>query len=168
MSESPKASAGHVVSIVYRCLGIDGTVHDSSDEDEPLVYLHGAHNVVPGLEEALEGKSVGDSIDVLVPSEKAYGIRMKVKPIKIRRSELPEGAPKPFKGMQLTMQTKEGKPLAAWVSKIQGAILCLDPNHPLSGQDLRFEAKVVEIREASEEEKTHGHVHGPDGHHHDH
>jgi len=132
MSQPSVATSGHVVSIAYRCLGTDGTLHDSSEASDPLVYLHGAHNIVPGLEEALEGKAVGESIEVLVPAAKAYGQRMRTKPLTIRRSELPDTAPKPFRGMQLSMRTQEGRPLPVWVSKIQGSTIYVDPNHPLA------------------------------------
>ena len=155
-----------VVSLQYRLTDDAGQELDSSHEGEPLLYLHGHHNIVPGLEEALEGKTIGDELDVVVPPEKGYGERV-AKPQKFPRSSFPEGMElKP--GMQVTGQDAEGRPFPMWIAKVQGKQITLDPNHPLAGVTLNFHVKVEAMRDATDDEKAHGHAHGPDGHHHHH
>lgn len=155
-----------VVSIAFVLRDDAGTELDRSEEDKPLRYLHGKRNIVPGLEKALVGKSVGDKVDAVVPPEEGYGKPLKEKPIQVRRSELPtEG--KLERGMQFFMQDGQGRPIPVWVKKIQGPSVVVTRNHPLAGKNLRFEVEVLEIRDATAEELEHGHVHGPGGVEHD-
>ncbi|MCA9609960.1 MAG: FKBP-type peptidyl-prolyl cis-trans isomerase [Myxococcales bacterium] len=155
---------GKVVAIDYVLTDPSGEELDRSG-DAPLHYLHGMHNIVPGLEEALTGKSVGDSLKVEVPPAKGYGERGKVKPQRILRSHFPEDATIE-KGAQFLMQGPDGRPVPIWVTKVMGREVHVSPEHPLAGVTLIFDVTVKEIREATEEELSHGHVHGPGGHHH--
>ncbi len=164
MSDEQNVGAGKVVSIEYVLRDPAGKELDRSAEGKPLVYLHGAHNIVPGLEEALVGKTVGDSIEVKVPPEKGYGQKRNVKTQRILRSKFPEGATVE-KGSRFLMPGPEGRPFPIWVTKVQGREVHVTPEHPLAGVTLCFTATVREVREATDEEKAHGHPHGPGGHH---
>lgn len=166
MTSQHTVAAGKVVSIDYVLTNPKGEELDRSKEGEPLVYLHGAHNVVPGLEEALTGKEVGDTLRVEVPPQKGYGLKQKVKPQRILRSKFPPDA-KIEKGTRFVMQGPEGRPIPIWVAKVQGREVHVTPEHPLAGVTLCFDVTVRDIRDATEEEKTHGHAHGPGGHHHE-
>jgi FKBP-type peptidyl-prolyl cis-trans isomerase SlyD len=149
------------VTIKYTLRDEEGAVLDSTDGRDPMTYLHGAGNLVPGVEEALEGKSPGDEIKVIVPPEKGYGLREEdnVRNVPVRK--LP-GKIKPGSAVQLN--TNHGT-IVAVVKAIQGDYATVDLNHPLAGKTLRFELEVVDVRDATEEELSHGHVHGPGGHH---
>ncbi|HJL15757.1 MAG TPA: peptidylprolyl isomerase [Sandaracinaceae bacterium LLY-WYZ-13_1] len=164
MSEET-VEAGKVVSIDYVLTSPEGEELDRSEEGAPLVYLHGAHNIVPGLEEALAGKAVGDQVRAEVPPEKGYGVRQKEKPQRVLRSKFPPEADVK-KGAQFLMQGPDGKPFPIWIKKVQGREVQVTSQHPLAGVTLRFDVTVREIRDATEEEKEHGHAHGPGGHHH--
>ncbi len=155
---------GKVVSIEYVLRDPAGVELDRSSEGHPLTYLHGAQNIVPGLEEALTGKSIGDRVEARVPPEKGYGIKQNVKPQGILRSRFPEGAHLE-KGVRFITQGPNGQPMPIWVTKVAGPTIYVSPEHPLAGVTLCFEATVREVRDATDEEKAHGHVHGPGGHH---
>lgn len=157
--------AGKVVSIQYVLRNDAGEVLDRSEEGQPLFYLHGSHNIVAGLEEKLTGKSVGDEVTVTVPPEKGYGPRNRGKAFQIPRSAVPATVT-PERGMQLFATGDKGQRVPVWIIKIQGPTLTVDPNPPLAGITLHFEVKVVGLRDATDDEKAHGHAHGPDGHAH--
>ncbi|MEM9071427.1 MAG: peptidylprolyl isomerase [Myxococcota bacterium] len=151
-----------VVTIAYVLRDASGKELDKSDPESPMRYLHGHRNIVPGLERQLEGKTQGDEIDAVVPPGEGYGEKQKVKSLRVPRSQLPADAPV-HKGAQLVMQSK-GQHFPVWVEKVQGPTVVLTPQHPLAGVELHFHVEVLDIRDASEEEITHGHVHGPGGH----
>lgn len=155
--------ARKVVSIEYELTDDAGKVLDSSRGREPLSYLHGAGNIVPGLEKALEGKSEGDTIEVSVPPEEGYGVRDErlIQNIAIRK--LPNK--KAQVGMQLRAQTEHGMRVLT-VTAVRGDYATVDANHPLADRTLHFKVTVKAIREPTEEELAHGHVHGPHGHNH--
>jgi FKBP-type peptidyl-prolyl cis-trans isomerase SlyD len=155
-----------------KVVGFDFVLYDTKGVElerstEPMYYLHGARGIVPGLEEALEGKGVGDQVDVTVPPEKAYGPKRNVKPQEIMRSRFPADADVK-KGARFVANGPDGKPMAIWVTRVIGKTILVSPEHPLAGQTLRFEATVRAIRDATDEEKAHGHAHGPEGHAHEH
>ncbi|HEY8429099.1 MAG TPA: peptidylprolyl isomerase [Sandaracinaceae bacterium] len=166
MSNEAIVATGKVVSIDYRLTDTSGKELDRSAEGKPLVYLHGARNIVRGLEEALEGKKVGDTVEVTVPPEKGYGPRRNIKPQRILRSKFPQGA-KIEKGARFIMGGPGGQPIPIWVTKVQGREVHVTPEHPLAGVTLCFTATVRDVRDATDEEKAHGHAHGPGGHHED-
>lgn len=164
MSTEDMVGPGKVVSIDYVLTDPSGSVVDRSADGHPLLYLHGARNIVLGLEEALEGKKPGDALKVDVPPEKGYGPRRNIKPQKVLRSKFPDDA-KVEKGTRFVMAGPEGRPIPIWVTKVMGRDVYVSPEHPLAGVTLSFDVKVREVRDATEEEKAHGHPHGPGGAH---
>lgn len=153
-----------VVHLHYVLKDGEGAVIDRSHDDEPLTYLHGHGNIVPGLERALTGKAVGDALEVVVSPEQGYGLRHG-KTQKVPRSAFSEGAELRV-GMQVMSRDEKGQAFPMWVAKLQGSTVVLDPNHPLAGVTLHFSVKVDGTRAATEDELKHGHAHGLDGHHH--
>src|SRR5262245_4391101 len=162
MAARMQVAARKVVSIEYTLKDDAGKVIDSSVGQEPLTYLHGANNIVPGLERALEGKSVGDSVDVTVTPEDGYGMRDEKAIRNVPLRKLPNQRPTP--GMRLRVDTDAG-PRIVTVTAVRGDYATVDANHPLAGQTLHFSVKVTDLRDPSEEELAHGHAHGPGGHH---
>lgn len=155
-----------VVTIDYTLKNDAGEVLDSSQGAGPLHYLHGHENIVPGLERALSGKSVGDVLDVVVSPEEGYGTRDPERVVNIEREKLPPDL-EPEVGMMLAMQTPDGHSIPVQVTAVSGRDVTMDANHELAGQTLHFHVEVRSVREATGEELSHGHVHGPGGHHHD-
>ena len=153
-----------VVSIHYTLKGDAGEILDSSASGEPLTYLHGHGNLVAGLERALDGKDVGDKLAVRIAPADGYGEYDKQLVQKIPRRTL-KGIANVSVGMRLHAQTEHG-PRAVTVTQITGDMVTIDANHPLAGQALNFDIEVTDVRAATEEELSHGHVHGPGGHHH--
>ncbi len=153
-----------VVSIHYTLKDDAGEVLDSSVSAEPLTYLHGHGNLVQGLERALQGKSVGDRIEVKVPPAEGYGEYDKQLVQRVPRRSL-KGISDVRVGTQLHAQTEHGARVVT-VTHVQSDMVTIDGNHPLAGKSLNFEVAVTDLRDATEEELTHGHVHGPGGHHH--
>jgi FKBP-type peptidyl-prolyl cis-trans isomerase SlyD len=152
-----------VVTFNYTLKDDGGAVIDSSAPGEPLAYLHGHGNLVPGLERELEGKHAGDKLTVKVTPADGYGERNKDLIQKVPRRSL-KGIKQIAVGMRLNAQTQEG-PRAVTVTAVTGDMVTIDGNHPLAGQNLNFDIDLVEVRDATEEELAHGHVHGPGGHH---
>ena len=153
-----------VVSIQYVLTNSDGQEIDSSVGKDPLLYMHGYKNIIPGLEEALFGKQVGQKISVSIPPEKAYGVFDENNKLQVNKDQL-EGIDEVKLGMEIQTRTKEGVQLYR-VEKVFGDTVILNGNHALAGQTLNFDVEVMDIRDASDEELEHGHVHGPGGHHH--
>jgi FKBP-type peptidyl-prolyl cis-trans isomerase SlyD len=154
-----------VVTIHYKVSDSDSNeVIDSSENGEPMTYLHGARNIIPGLEQALEGKSVGDELEVTVEPTDGYGERSddRVQQVPIEAFQEME---KIEPGMAVTAQTDQG-PINLVVTEVDETTVTVDANHPLAGKMLKFEVKIEAVRDASEEEMEHGHVHGPGGHDH--
>ncbi len=146
-----------VVAIDYTLRDTDGEVIDASPEGQPLQYLHGAGNIIPGLEKALEGKTAGEDIDVNIPPEEAYGERDDRLQQDVPLSMF-EGVDNVEAGMRFQAQTQSGTQVVT-VAAVSGDNITVDANHPLAGQTLNFKVKVSEVREASSEEIEHGHVH---------
>ncbi|MDK2779033.1 MAG: peptidylprolyl isomerase [Pseudomonadota bacterium] len=154
-----------VVTIHYKVVDVDsGEVIDSSEGGQPMTYLHGAQNIIPGLEAALEGKSVGDELEVTIAPEDAYGEYSDERVQKVPMEAF-QGVEKVEPGMAFTAQTEHG-PINLIVTEVDEAVVTVDANHPLAGKSLQFSVKVESVRDASEEELTHGHVHGEGGHQH--
>ena len=159
-----KIESKKVVAIHYTLTDNNGQVVDSSDGSDPLYYLHGFGNIIPGLEDALSGKTSGDKISASIPPEKAYGMYNENDKIQAQKSQF-QGVDELKVGMDIQTKTKEGVKMYR-IEKIFGDTVILDGNHALAGETLNFEVEIMDIREASEEELEHGHVHGPGGHHH--
>lgn len=156
---------GLVVGIHYTLRNEAGETLDSSEGQEPLEYLHGAGNIVPGLEDALAGRKLGDSFQVTVQPEDGYGDRDPRGIRAVKRDAFPDdGTIEP--GMQFFAEGPDGEPLAAWVVEVAHDRVVVDLNHPLAGVTLQFEGTIDSLREASAEEVEHGHPHGPGGHEH--
>lgn len=157
-------AADRVVTIHYTLKDDAGAVLDSSAGGEPLAYIQGHGNLVLGLEKALEGKQAGVSLSVTVPPAEGYGTRDEALIQRVpKRSLQSAGAIK--KGMQFQARTEDGMRLFT-VTAVIGDMVALDGNHPLADQNLHFEVQIVGVREATQEELEHGHVHGAGGHHH--
>src|SRR4051812_20059246 len=152
-----------VVSIDYTLTGSDGQVIDSSEGREPLAYLHGAGNIIPGLEKALTGKAAGDAVTAKIPPAEGYGEKDPQLVQAIPRDRFPAQDIKV--GMQFQAQGG-GQARVVTVVNVDPENVTIDANHPLAGQTLNFDVKVVDVREATQEELSHGHVHGPGGHQH--
>ena len=142
-----QVSAKKVVAIEYTLKDDQGQVIDSSQDGSPLVYLHGSHNIIPGLEAALDGKTKGEQVSVRVAPEDAYGVRDEQK-------------------IQAVPRDLFGDHEVVTVVGSDTDTVTVDGNHPLAGEHLNFEVTIVEVRDASAEEISHGHVHGPGGHEH--
>lgn len=156
---------GKVVTIEYVLHDGKGKERDRSKEDAPMQYLHGARNIVPGLEAKLESKKVGDEFVAVVSPAEGYGEPRGLKPVRMPRSSFPKDADL-SRGVGFTSKTQDGRSFPLWVTKVQGPTVICSAEHPMAGVELHFSVKVLDIRDASEEEVAHGHVHGPGGHGH--
>lgn len=159
-----QAGENSVVLIHYTLTSDGGETLDSSAGREPLAYLHGFGNIIPGLENALVGKKAGEKLKVTIAAEDAYGVREEGLVQVVPRDAF-GGAPDLEVGMQFQARTPEGIRVVTIV-EVSGDEITLDGNHPLAGETLHFDVEVVEVRAATEEELQHGHVHGEGGHHH--
>jgi FKBP-type peptidyl-prolyl cis-trans isomerase SlyD len=157
-------AAKKIVSIHYRLTNGEGEELDSSAGGEPLAYLHGADNIVPGLERQLEGKTVGDKLKAVVPPSEGYGEHSGMSPQPVPRSAFEGGEPQ--EGMPLLLEDDDGNEMQFWIAEVQDEVVLLSPDHPLAGVTLCFDIEVVEIRDATDEELEHGHAHGAHGHSH--
>ena len=163
MSDELTVQNGRVVSMEYT-LKVDGVVTDSSEGGEPLEYVHGAGNIIPGLEQEITGMALGDSKEVLVAAADGYGEEDKEAFMDVPRDQFPDEIPMQV-GTELQVKNQAGQPMFARIDKVGAESVRLDFNHPLADKELHFSVKVVGLREATAEEKDHGHVHGP-GHDH--
>ncbi|GGJ92907.1 FKBP-type peptidyl-prolyl cis-trans isomerase [Pseudomonas matsuisoli] len=158
-------AANKAVYIDYTLKNDAGEVIDSSNGGAPLAYLHGAGNIIGGLEKALEGKQAGDELKVAVEPADAYGEYSAELVANLNRSMF-EGVDELEVGMQFHASGPDGSMQIVTIRDIDGEDVTVDGNHPLAGQRLNFEVKVVDVRDASQEEVAHGHIHGEGGHHH--
>lgn len=154
-------TANKVAAIHYTLRDNEGKVLDSSEGREPLYYIHGIGNLIPGMEAGLEGKSKGDKFQIKVSPEEGYGQKSEEMIQKVPRSAFGDAQEiKP--GMQFS--TNHGEVVT--VTHVGLEDITVDANHPLAGVELNFDVEVMDVRDASAEELEHGHVHGPGGHHH--
>lgn len=150
-----------VASIDYTLKNDAGDVVDTSSGREPLAYLHGANNIIPGLEKALEGKAVGDTVEVTVEPGEAYGDRQDSLVQEVPREAF-QGVDEIKEGMQFQAQGPQG-PVLVTVKAVADDNVTIDGNHPLAGETLHFSVEVKDVRDATDEEMEHGHVHGAGG-----
>ncbi|MFL0796900.1 MAG: peptidylprolyl isomerase [Cellvibrionaceae bacterium] len=154
-------SNDQVVTFHYTLTDEGGSQLENSYEAEPVQYLHGHKNMLPGLEEALAGKESGENVSVTLPPEKAYGLRKEGETQRIAKKHiLTKGKLTP--GMIVQVKTEHG-PQEAILVKAGLKTVDLDSNHPYAGKTLTFAMAVVDLREATAEEISHGHVHGAGG-----
>jgi len=160
-----KVGKDKVVLMHYTLKNDAGDVIDSSDGADPLPFLQGHGNIIPGLESALEGSKVGDKLDVSINPEEGYGERIQDAIQEIPSSAL-QGVDEVKVGMQLQSQDKDGNAFLVSVTKIEDDKITVDGNHPLAGQTLHFSVSIESIRKAEAEELSHGHVHADGQHNH--
>lgn len=158
-----KITKDKVAAIHYTLTDNSGNVLDSSQGREPLYYIQGIGNLIPGMEEGLEGKAKGDKFVINVSPEKGYGLRSEEQIQKVPRSAF--GGQEVKVGMQFSAGGNHGSQVVT-VTEVGIENVTVDANHPLAGVELNFDVEVIEVRNASAEELAHGHVHGPGGHHH--
>lgn len=157
-----------VVSLTYE-LVVDGEVVDKSGEERPLVFLYGAGQMIPGFERQLEGKNTGDSYSFMVSPEEGYGISNPEEVVELSKEIFVvngEVIPELKQGAMMPMQDQHGNTFRGKVAEIKLETVMMDFNHPLAGKELNFSGKILEVREATADEISHGHVHGDGGVHH--
>jgi FKBP-type peptidyl-prolyl cis-trans isomerase SlyD len=152
-----------VVSIDYTLTNDAGEVLDTSRDAEPLSYIHGRGQIIPGLEGALGGRAEGDSFQVRIEAADAYGERDPARVLTADRSQF--GGEEPKVGLQVSTDGPDGGEVLRIVA-VDGDVVTLDANHPLAGVPLTFAVTVVGVRPASKQELAHGHTHGSGGHDH--
>jgi len=147
-----------IVSMHYKLTDDDGNVLDTSEHTEPLSYLHGAGNIIPGLEKALAGKAEGDSLQVSLQPEEGYG---EVAPDLIHTVDIAafQGVDNVEAGMAFEAQGQDGSVQHIVVKHVEGDQVTVDANHPLAGVALNFDVEIVDVRKASDEEIAHNHAH---------
>lgn len=165
MSDNLTIRDGKVVLMHYTLRSAKGDVIDTSDGDEPLAYLQGAQNIVPGLESALAGKAVGFRGQVVVQPGEGYGERVDVPPQAVPRTSFPPQLELEV-GMQFAAQGPDDEVVPIWIAGFNGDRVLVESQHPLAGATLHFDVEIVAVRDATADELSHGHPHGPDGHHH--
>ena len=139
-----KVKEGDTVKVHYTGTLTDGTVFDTSEEREPLEFTLGQGQLIPGFEKAVVGMNVGDSTEVEIPSDDAYGESREDLVISVPKDQLPDDV-EPQVGMQLQVNQQDGQPIPVRITDVGEENLTLDANHPLAGQDLKFEIELVEV-----------------------
>ncbi len=157
-------TTGKVVFFDYTLTDDDQEIIDSSKGGQPLGYVQGAGQIVPGLEKAMEGKKAGDTFQIAVEPAEGYGLSDPANIAVIPADQI-EGVDELEVGTQLHTDTEYGEQTVV-VTKIEGNEVTIDANHPLAGLTLHFDIAVREVRDATDDEVSHGHVHGEGGHHH--
>lgn len=153
-----------VVKFNYTLTNDKGETLDQS-QGEPLAYLHGHHNIIPGLEKEMTGKKAGDKFKVTVKPEEAYGEYIAEAVQEVPRANF-QGVDSIEVGMQFQSQTDDGHVMLVTVKDVNDEVVVVDGNHPLAGVELTFDVEIVEVRAATADEIAHGHAHGVGGHHH--
>lgn len=154
----PTIGNNQVVSMHYTLTDSTGNVLDSSNEGAPLSYLHGAGNIIPGLEQALAGKAEGEQVQAVIAPEEAYG-EPQPDLVQVLPKEAFQGVDQVEPGMRFQAESADGSTRQLTVTDVEGDEVTVDANHPLAGVELHFDVQVVDVREATEEELEHGHVH---------
>ena len=154
-----------VVAIDYTLTDETGSELVSSKDGDPLSYLHGHGNIISGLESALDGRAVGDAFRVTIAPTDGYGERDESLVQAVPKEQFEEAGELEVE-MEFQVQSDDGDEMIMTIVDLDDESVTLDGNHPLAGVALNFAVEVVEVRQATEEELTHGHVHGPGGHEH--
>lgn len=160
-----KVERKRAVAIDYKLTIDDGIVVDMSEKGDPLWYLHGFGNLIPGLENELEGMDVGEEKTVVVAPAEGYGERDESKVHVVPKNQFDPTTTFEL-GDRVTARNPDGHAFEARVKAIGSKDVTLDFNHELAGKTLTFNVKIADVREANKEEIAHGHIHGPGGHHH--
>lgn len=152
-----------VASLSYVLTDTKGEVLDEATTESPFVYLHGANNIIAGLEAALAGKAASDKLEVTIPPEDAYGVHDERLTQQVSKDMFGDVDPSQLvPGVQFNAQTNAGNQVIT-VTAVEGDTITIDGNHPLAGETLHFDVTVLEVREATAEELTHGHAHDAHG-----
>jgi FKBP-type peptidyl-prolyl cis-trans isomerase SlyD len=158
-----------VVSLTYQ-LTVDGDAVEQVAADNPFTFLFGSGNMIVGFEAALKGLESGANFDFVVKSDDAYGPRMDDSMVQLPRADFNvegEGAEDLLQiGNRIRLQDDQGRELIGIIAEIGDEMVTVDLNHPMAGKDLHFKGEIMELRDATQEEIDHGHVHGPGGHDH--
>lgn len=162
MSADLSLSDGHVGILHYTLKNGKGEVLDSTAGKGPRPYLHGADNMLPGIEAALAGKNEGDTLAGELDPKDAFGVSDGKDPQRVRRKSLPKGRDWQA-GMPFSMKAEGGEVAQFWVTDVRGAWVWITGNHPLAGESVNYEIEVIRIRLAKPVEISHGHPHGIDG-----
>ncbi len=160
-----KITTNKVGTLHYTLKDDKGALIESSVGQEPLTYIHGIGNLIPGLESHLEGKQPGDKVSVVVKPGDAYGERDESMVEEVERSEFDDSEEIEV-GKEFQYDDEDGNVFHVRIVSITDDKVTVDGNHPLAGQTLAFEVEVLDVRDATKDELEHGHVHGPHGHHH--
>ena len=158
------AEKDKVVTFHYTLTNAAGEEMESSRESDPMSYLHGANNIISGLEKAMEGHAINDKFSATLEPEEAYGVRNEKNVQRVPLKRL-KGIGKISVGQVLNLKTTNGQ-VQVTVLKVGRFNVDVDGNHPLAGVQLTFDVEITDMREASEDETKHGHAHGPGGHQH--
>lgn len=153
-------AANRVALIHYTLTDSDGKELDSSRGGDPMPYLHGSDEIVPGLEAQLEGKTAGDKLKAVVSPDDGYGPKSGMVDQSIPRTAFEGASPEP--GMPVTASDENGDDIQLWVTEVTEENITISPDHPLAGVELHFEVEIIAVRDATESELEHGHAH--DGH----
>ncbi|NRB23026.1 peptidylprolyl isomerase [Shewanella sp.] len=153
-----------VVQFKYTLRDEKDEVLETNKDLDPIAYLHGHNNMMPGVEDSIEGKEVGESFSVTLAPETTYGVRNEDAIQRVSVKHL-QGAKKWTVGMRALLDTDQGQRQVTIV-KMGKFMATVDVNHPLAGRELTFDIEIIEARDATDEELAHGHAHGTGGHHH--
>lgn len=157
-------SKDKVVQFYYTLKDEAGQTLESNVGADPVAYLHGHKNMMPGVEKALEGRNAGEEFSVTLPPEETYGLRKEDSEQRVPTKHL-MGAKKWKPGMMAVVQTEQGQRQVT-VVKVGKFMVTVDTNHPMAGKTLTFDLIIADVRDATSEEVAHGHAHGIGGHHH--
>lgn len=146
----------------YTLKDSEGNILDQSPEGQPLAYLHGHGNIIPGLEKQLEGKSAGESLVAVVEPSEAYGEFQEEAVQEVPRENF-QGVDNIEVGMQFQSQSSDGQVMLVTVKEVTDTVVKVDANHPLAGKQLTFDVEIAEVRAGTEDEISHGHIHGTGG-----
>lgn len=162
-------AANSVVAFHYTVATAEGEHVDKSEQGQPLVYLHGHGQIVPGLEAAMLGKQAGEKFTALIKPEDAYGVAEDGLDLQVPLEVFPAGVRPQIKpGFQFKAEhpTQPGRDVVFTVHQVDQANAFVSGNHPLAGKSLNFQVEIADVRAATADELSHGHAHGPGGHHH--
>ncbi len=157
METNNSAEMNKIVMLAYD-LWVDGEVMDSADRNDPLIYLQGHGNIIPGLEKEIEGMKPGEKKTVIVQPEEGYGVLIEDSLVELDRSLFPEDYD-PEIGEMLTLQDENDEIITAFITAFDDQIIEVDLNHPLAGKDLKFDIEVIEVSDATDEDIAAGHIH---------
>ena len=157
--------ANQVITLNFTLKDESGEIIDSTNNDQPFSFLSGNNQVLPKLEENINNMIIGGKKNIILSPEDAYGIYKEEAIQSVNRAEFPEDM-EIEEGMSFMADSPDGKHLPFTIKEIKDDFVTVDFNHPLAGKKLEFDLELVDVRDATSEEITHGHVHGPGGHHH--